>query len=229
MPSQDECADLPAHKPVQVRVGLAPRAQPFDESMDSLNRAIGTARAAGFNINFEKIRRGAPGFQNAGPIFAHMLSDGDTHVFFAGDDVLYSPDAIVRLVGANKDIVSGLYRKNKLDSIEPANWAESAEKFVEQFKTSGVYEAEYAACHSMTVKRAVIEKMVLDYPELAYDFAGEVHYGLFLPIIEDRQAFQDDWAFSIRAKRSGFKIWNDFGCQLKHYCGDFLGFENLEA
>ncbi len=70
--------------------------------------------------------------------------------------------------------------------------------------------------------------MIIDYPELAYTnpaYPDETHYGFSLPMIEDKRAYENDWALSLRAKRSGFKLWADFGCRLKHYCGEFLGFE----
>lgn len=210
-----------------IRVGIAPRAQPFDESMDSLNAAIRFAQDAGFGVTLEKVRGGAPGFQNAGPFIAHVLEFGETHLFIAADDVLYPPDAIVRLVNADKDVVSGIYRKNVLKEIQPANHCDSADEFLRRFHTAGLYETEFAACHSMTIKREVLEKMVADYPELAYRQGEQTHYGLFLPIIKDGVVFQDDWAFSFRARKSGFTLWDDFGCRLKHFCSDFLGFEAL--
>jgi len=232
MPNQDEGEYRPVgSSQVQVRVALCPRSQPFDESVDSLNVAIGVAQMAGFRIVIEKVRKGCPGFQNAGPVLAHFLKSKDTHLFLGADDVVYPPDTLVRLINADRDIVSGIYRKNRLDRIEPANLVESGEKFLACLHEGGIYETEFAAGHTMTIKRAVIEKMVADYPELEYDDkngSGEVHYGLFLPIIESRQCYQDDWSFSIRARKSGFRIWNDFGVKLKHFCGDFLGFEALE-
>ena len=228
MPTQEEGQYHPdPQAPVRIRVALAPRAQPFDESMDSLYFAIQVAKVAGFHIVLEKVRRGCPGFQNAGPVINHFLKAGESHLFLAADDMLYPPDTILRLVNDNKDIVSGIYRKNVLPDMQPANHVETAEKFVEMYKEGGVYESQYMACHTATIKRAVIEKMVADYPELEYvdDSTKETHYGLFLPIIQDKQCFQDDWAFSIRARQSGFTIWNDYGCHLKHYCGEFLGME----
>lgn len=210
---------------------MAPRSQPFDESMDSLNTAIRVAQMAGYRILFEKVRRGCPGFQNAGPILAHMLRDDDTHLFIAADDVIFPPDVIVRLVNDDKDVVAGIYRKNVPLRIEPANCTATGDEFVEKFRKGGLHETEYAAGHSMTIKREVIEKMIADYPELAYEDFGtkEIHYALFMPMIVDRKCYQDDWSFSIRAKKSGFKLWDDYSCRLKHYCCEFLGFEALEA
>lgn len=214
---------------VRVRVGMAPRSQPFDEAMDSLNVAIQFAQQAGIHVTFEKVRRGCPGFQNAGPLMNHMLRDGDTHLILAADDMLYPPDTFVRLVAADKDVVSGVYRKNMVNELQPANYIDSGPLFGERYRAGGLYETPYAAGHTMTIKRHVIEKMIADYPELAYQQADEVHYALFLPMIHERLCFQDDWSFSLRARKSGFTLWDDYGCKLKHYCYDFLGFEALEA
>lgn len=213
----------------KVRVLLAPRAQPFDECIDSLNVAINTAQQVfGTSVTFEKVRGGAPGFQNYGPVMAHMLRDGDTHLFVAADDVVFPPDTIVRLVGHGKDVVSGIYRKNEIKGIAPANYFESVDEFNRKFKIGGPHETKFAAAHSLTIKREVIEKMILDYPELAYEQGEETHHALFLPMIHEGKCYQDDWAFSLRARQSGFVLWDDYGCKLKHFCSSFLGFEVLE-
>jgi hypothetical protein len=220
---------MPTEPTARVRIGLAPRSQPFDESMDSLDLAIMYAQAKGIQIVLEKVRRGCPGFQNAGPMMAHMLAAGDTHLFIAADDILYPPDVIVRMVNADKDVVNGVYRKNTIYQLTPANYTETWDEFAEKFKAGGLYETKFACGHTMTIKRHVIEKMMADYPELAYKVGDETQYALFLPMILDGQCFQDDWSFSIRARQSGFTLWDDYGCKLKHYCYDFLGFEGLEA
>jgi hypothetical protein len=197
--------------------------------MDSLYAAIRFAQAAGFEVALEKVRGGAPGFQNLGPFIAHLLEFGETHLFIAADDVLYPEDCIVKLVNDDKDIVCGIYRKNVLFELQPANYGDGTpETFLARFRAGGLYETEVASCHSLTIKRGVLEKMVADYPELAYKHNEQTHYGLFLPTIQDGVVYQDDWAFSRRAKQSGFTMWDDFDCKLKHYCASFLGFEALE-
>lgn len=196
--------------------------------MDSLNIAANFAVQAGFHVSIEKVRRGCPGFQNAGPLMAHMMAAGDTHLVIAADDMLYPQDFIVRLVAADKDIVSGIYRKNMVYQLTPANYTDTWEEFERRFRECGVYETNFAASHTMTIKRAVIEKMMADYPELAYQQEEETHYALFLPMIHERKCFQDDWSFSVRARQSGFKLWDDYSVKLKHYCYDFLGFECME-
>ncbi len=215
---------------IRVRVGITPRSQPFDESIDSLNAAIREAQSAGFEVALEKVRGGAPGFQNWGPLIKHVVEFGETHLFLAADDVLYPSDCIVRLVNADKDVVCGIYRKNILKEIQPANYGDGTpECFVRRLKEGGIYETEFSSGHTMTIKREVLEKMISDYPELEYRSDGKTFHALALPMIRGGIVFQDDWAFSVRARQSGFTLWDDFGCRLKHFCSDFLGFEALEA
>ena len=211
---------------MKILICFAPRSQPFDESMDSLNEVVGVARTAGFSVNVMKIRRGAPGWHNSGPALSFFLRDPEaTHLFIAADDMIYPKDLLMRLVGDDKDIVCAVYRKNRIDQVEFANSDPEPEKILDKYNSRGLHETQFASGHTMTIKRKVIEKMVADYPGLHYDHLGETHYGLFLPMVRDRKAYQDDWAFSIRARESGFSIWNDYGCRCKHFCGEFLGFE----
>lgn len=203
--------------------------QPYDESMDSLNIAMREAASQGFGISLQKVRGGAPGFQNYGTALYHMLEAGETHLFVTGDDVLYPPDVILRLVAADKHVISAIYRKSVVHRIEPANYVVTPEEFLTRLKEGKVYETPLAAGHSMTIKREVIEKMIVDYPELTYQQGDQTHHALFLPMIKDGVCYQDDWSFSLRARQSGFTLWDDYGCKLKHFCGDFLGFESLEA
>jgi len=215
-------------KKYKVLVGLAPRMQPYDESMDSLIAMMNFTQASGIPVCMEKIRRGAPGWHHLGPMVSHPIKFDCTHLFLAADDMIYPVDTIARLVNADKDIISGIYRKPWILRVEPANPFESAEEWNRNYESRGVYEQLFCPGHTMLIKREVLEKMIIDYPELAYEnpaYPGETHYGFSLPIIEDRRAYENDWALSLRAKKSGFKLWADFGCRLKHYCYDFLGFE----
>ena len=100
--------------------------------------------------------------------------------------------------------------------------------FAERYKAGGLYETQFACGHTMTIKRRVIEKMIADYPELGYQQGSEKQYALFLPMIHEGLCYQDDWSFSHRARQSGFTLWDDYNCKLKHFCYDFLGFEALD-
>jgi len=207
---------------------MAPRSQPFDESMASLHAAMMYAHQHGFHVVLQKIQGGVPGFQNYGPVIVDFLREGDTHLVVAGDDTIWPLDSIVRLVEHDVDVVSGIYRKNDISGLAPACHTENAGDFREKFDSATIHPTPFASAHSMTIKRRVIEKMIADYPELNYRVGNDTHTGIFIPMIEDGIAYQDDWAFSVRARRSGFTLYDDYGCRLKHFCSGFLGFEALE-
>jgi hypothetical protein len=215
-------------KKFKVLIGMSPRMQPFDESMDSLLVLIQFTQNAGIDNCVEKIRRGAPGWHHLGVMISHCIKYDCTHLFLAADDMLYPPDTILRLVKADKDVISGIYRKAFVNKVEPANPYNIDKEWMQKYDSMGVYETEFVPGHTMLIKREVLDKMIIDYPELAYinpAFPDETHYGFSLPMIEDKCVYENDWALSLRAKRSGFKLWADFGCRLKHYCGEFLGFD----
>ena len=216
----------------KILVGIAPRTQPYDESMDSLDAAMAHAFRSGVEIVVEKLYGGVPGFQNWGPAINQIAKDKTlTHLFCAADDMLYPVDILTRLVGHDKDIICGIYRKSIPDKIEPAGFEDSADGFIVKFTSGRVFETEWMSGHTAMIKRKVIETMIRAYPVLAYDNTAnsEPYYALAMPMIRDRKLYQDDWAFSIRAKASGFTIWNDYGCRCRHFCGHFIGFEELEA
>ena len=131
----------------------------------------------------------------------------------AADDVVFPPDAITRLVEADKDIVSGIYRKSMVYQLTPANYTETWEEFAGRYKEGGVYETQFGAAHSMTIQRHVIEKMVLDYPELAYKQDGETHYALFLPMIKGRNAFRMTGHFRFERGRAGLLCGTTTGAE----------------
>lgn len=214
----------------KVRVGVAPRNQPFYESMQSLAVCVAKAQIKGIAMVVQTVLFGVPGFQNWGPTLCNFLEDADaTHVFAAADDMIYPLNMFERLLEADKDIISGVYRKSHIQEITPANWVEDADTCIAHLKEGGVYQSAYASGHTMLIKRAVIEKMIVDYPELAYknEKDGKTHHALFMPMIKDGICLQDDWAFSVRARESGFTIWNDYGCKCAHWAGAFIEFPDL--
>jgi hypothetical protein len=214
-----------------VYVLLCPREQPDIRSYRSLEDACATANAAGIATMLVPIIGGAPGFHNAN-VGIHLFRQTDcTHLFFAADDMLFPAHILVKLVEDDKDIVNGVYRKRRIDIIDPANYSASPDVFLQKLKEKGVYETEWGSGHTMMVKRPVIEKMAADYPELTYDVdKPEPHTvsALWLPMIHERKMLMDDWSFSLRARQSGFTIWEDFSLNCPHFGGDFISFPSME-
>jgi hypothetical protein len=228
MANQEEVGQVNAvpKKPVKVFVLSAPRDEPKLRSIRSLDAAVNLAGAGGIECSLYEITGAVPGFHNTQG-GCRLFIEGDfTHFFLTADDVLFPSTIILKLVGDNKDIVGAAYRKRVLVPLTPANWNPNVEEFSRRMQEKGIYETEYCSGHCLLIKRHVIEKMIKDYPELEYEHphSQKIEWGLWWPMIENRRVFMDDWAFALRAKRSGFKMYDDYSVVCPHYTGEFLGF-----
>lgn len=148
----------------------------------------------------------------------YMLNNRFTHLFLAADDLIYPGFIIPRLVRDNKDVVAGIYPKRQVKPIIPATHVEDPVLFNEYRKKKAVVEAKYLSAHTMMIKRHVFEKMHQDYPELRYvdHSSGNTYWYLFIDTVEDGKLLLGDWAFSLRARRSGFTLWLDYGVECGH-------------
>jgi hypothetical protein len=166
------------------------------------------------------------GFHNTGYALSNFMESDATHLFFAADDMTYPSDIFIRLINAKKDIIAGIYRTRDLSQIQPAIYAPDIEEFKKNLRSGGLVETEYISGHAFLIKRCVIDKMIVDYPELEYInlHTNKKEWAIFMPLIVNKRMFMDDWSFSIRAKRSGFSLWYDYGVKCGHWAGDFITF-----
>jgi hypothetical protein len=211
-----------------VYVIVAPREFPHPKSIASLHAACDVAGKKGIGIILAEILGGAPGAHTANGATAMFIRQKDaTHMFLGADDILYPDNILLKLLDDDKDVVGGVYRKRTLLKMQPANWSSSTEEFYRKLKEKGVYPTEYSAAHTMLIKRKVVEGIIAKYPEIEYvdPESGQLEWGAWTPFVKDRHFHHDDWAFSVRAKECGFQLWDDYSVVAKHYCADFLGFE----
>ncbi len=229
MPDQNETIiDLkaPPSAPL-VYVFLGPRDLIDIRSYISLENACKVANAAGISTLITPLLGGAPGFYNVSSAMNLFLKTAASYFFTAADDMLYPSHIIAKMVEDDKDIVNSIYRKRIINIVTPANYAADVDEFRNKLEAKGLYQTDWASGHTLMIKRKVIEKMVADYPELQYketESSETMSSALFLPMIVDKKILLDDWAFSYRARMSGFTIWEDFSLNCSHHAGDFIKF-----
>jgi hypothetical protein len=211
-----------------IYVVVAPREFPHPKSMASLRIACDVAGKQGVGIILAEILGGAPGAHTANGATAMFLRQTDaTHLFLGADDILYPDNILLKLLQDDKDIVGGVYRKRNLLHMEPANWAPSHKEFLKRLREKGIYPTEFGASHTMMIRRNVMEAIIAAHPELEYvdPESGLREWAIWTPFVKDKHYHHDDWSFSVRAKECGFQLWDDYSVVSKHYCADFLGFE----
>jgi hypothetical protein len=167
-----------------------------------------------------------------------------THLMFIDADIEFPPDAIMRMLAMNKDVVCGAYPKKTvswpsvgkaaseghtdLDNYQ-AEYAINL-KFIDPEKRqvnadNGSIEVLDASTGFMLIKRQVILDMIEHYPELKYNNDASIDpkynphcYALFDCMIDpvDRRYLSEDYTFCRRWQQMGGRIWIDPSTNLNH-------------
>jgi hypothetical protein len=182
-------------------------------------------------------------------LLSQFLDDPSaTHLLFIDADIGFEPDQVVRLIECGADMCAAVYpikridwqrMKNALSGAQP-NPAASLQYALEVedpnavIANSGFIKVRYAGTGFLMIRRAVLERMCVHYPQLRYkrdhsiDAATESdnRFALFeCAITEDGTYLSEDFAFCKRWTDMGGEIWADLNSRLHHigpmtFCGD---------
>ena len=159
-------------------------------------------------------------------ILTAMFLDSDaSHLFFLDADIEWEPEAIMRAISADKDIVASAYPKKALPIQYALNF-----KFIDPVNKrirfeNGLVEVLDASTGFFCIKRQVFERMMLEYPELHYkndsnidDKIAKYCYAFFDTHIdeEDRRYLSEDYRFCRLWQKLGGEIWLDPKTKLNH-------------
>ena len=159
---------------------------------------------------------------------AMFLESGATHLFFIDADIEFEPDAVIRMLAMDKDIIAGAYPKKAL----PVQYAMNF-KYTDPVKKqirveNGAVEVWDASTGFFCIKREVFEKMMLAYPDLHYKNDSNIDpklqkycYALFDTMIDkdengDNRYLSEDYTFCRLWQRLGGEIWMDPNTKLNH-------------
>lgn len=135
---------------------------------------------------------------------AQMAIDGGyTHLLFVDADMIFSPDALERLLLVDKDIIGGAYNKRRLPR-------ESTVSPIGSWDIGTLIPTELFKCKSIGTGFLLIQTRVfeqLEYPYFDFKYDGNKRYG-------------EDVAFCELATQVGYDIWCDPTIGLGHI-GDY--------
>ncbi len=160
-----------------------------------------------------------------------------THFFFWDADVHASVEACIRLLLADKAVVSGVcpLKTTPSDLQYPFKPIEDGTLKVD---AEGFAEVDWCTTGFMCIKRNVFHRMINECPDLMYEpdrIAGDLEqelktrrwYGFFhTMLLPGRRFIPEDYAFSHRWRSIGGQIWIDAHSKLNHegsyiFRGDF--------
>lgn len=130
------------------------------------------------------------------------------YLFCVDSDIVLPPDALAKLIAADKDVVSGLYIQRKpghhiLEIYEDAPNGGTQNAKWENLKGRGLVEIAGCGFGCVLVKGNVLRTM--PYPHFVYKSA-----------LDHAFTFSEDVYFCLEARKHGFKIWADTSLLCEH-------------
>jgi hypothetical protein len=131
-----------------------------------------------------------------------MESDATDFVFIDAD-LGFPGEAFKELIRANEDVVAGVYPKKQNEELYPVVLKLDENSCV--INENGALLASGLPTGFMKIKRHVIEKLVVAYPELAYTDAisGKTTYNFFGTYVKNGRWYGDDYGFC--------NLWEEIG------------------
>jgi len=136
-------------------------------------------------------------------IMLHRFLESDCdYLFTLDDDIELKPDAMTKLIQADRDIVGGIYRlKRKEVRTNPY-----AIRFLNENKTMASLQKLFNAFET---------NHLIDVTSKHWN--PKWRLALYMPYIYNNEYLSEDWAFCQRAIDKGHKIWLHGGVQCVHW------------
>lgn len=210
----------------------------------SIIRLIATAHKYDFNLSF--IIRGGDSLipRTRNSIVAEFMANPKfTHLLWIDADIGFEPEAVLRLIFADRDVVTGVYPLKKIVWPEGGIPAGMTRAEFEKLYTAypynpgavestidqhGFMEVKDAPTGLMLVKRSVFDRLIAAYPGLSFipdtmlglehtDSHAPYHYRFFDVMTEENGRYlSEDYAFCRRWQLIGGKVYADCKSNLTH-------------
>jgi hypothetical protein len=151
-----------------------------------------------------------------------------SHLIFVDSDIGFLPGDIMRLINHDLPIVGGLYTHKRAD----LQWSARAIPGEELDPETGFQRVAAIGTGFLCVKREVFEKMIEQYPEIAYvedweDGRGNTRHDFFsVGVVKDPELnieqptyLTEDWYFCYRCRKMGYDVMADTGLLVSHWEG----------
>lgn len=190
-----------------------------EPTMTSFLRFILMAQQAGLNWSLDTMVNESLVTRARNNLMAKMMTNKDaTHFMFIDADIRFEPDAILKMIACDKDVIGGLYPKKAL----PVNYVINLRP---ETKIQGdIFTVDTMGTGFLLFKRHVYEKLIAAHPECKYvDDVGlgkqyePMMYSIFDCNIDARGHYlSEDWLFCRRWAAIGGEIWAHGKVLLNH-------------
>lgn len=153
---------------------------------------------------------------------ATLLETECSHLLFIDADIEFRPEAILRLLAADKDLIVGAYRKKNDRNEFAISFLPGAHERVAVCPETGAVQIARAGTGFMMIKRVVFERLAEAMPEIAYeDFSAVAGprkmHAFFEHVVRDGKRWSEDYTFCERWRAIGGEVWLDPEIELGHW------------
>jgi hypothetical protein len=190
-----------------------------EPTMTSLIRFILLAQQVGLNWSLDTMVNESLITRGRNNLMAKMMTNKNaTHFFFIDADIRFEPDAPLKMMACDKEVIGGLYPKKSLPVSYNIN-------LLPQTKVQGdIFTVDTMATGFLMFKRTVYEQLIAAHPETKYvDDVGlgkqyePMMYSIFDCKIDEKGHYlSEDWLFCRRWAALGGEIWAHGKVLLNH-------------
>jgi len=207
-------------RPIHLHIGIPCYGGMMSEpTVTSLLRFILLAQQAGLNWSLDTMVNESLITRGRNNLMAKMMTNkAATHFMFIDADIRFEPDAILKMLACDKEVIAGLYPKKAL----PVNYVINLKP---ETKIQGdIFTVDTAGTGFLLFRREVYEKLIAAHPDTKYvDDVGlgkqyePMMYSIFDCEIDERGHYlSEDWLFCRRWQAIGGEIWAHSKVLLNH-------------
>jgi hypothetical protein len=213
--------------------------------MQSVMALVQVAPAAGFDLSLGLLGNDALITRCRNTLLGAFLEGPASHLLFVDADIAFPPEAVLRLLRADKDCVAGMYpikslawehasRHQRLHGEQGEAacllYVGRPEAASGRKREGSLVSAVYAGTGFMLIARGALVRMTAAYPETRYraihawplpSGPERERYALFDTLIDPETGtyLSEDYAFCHRFRAIGGQIWLDTEIRLTHVGG----------
>lgn len=181
--------------------------RPYQQLLDSIEKAVPALDAAGYTHQMVT-EVGNPYISQARNVMLRKALDANAdQIIFLDHDVSFPPEALIKLIQTEGDVVAGTYRYKKDEEEYMGCMFTDKQGFPIVRFADGAIHAEWVPAGFLRVSAAAVNKFMKAYPDLCYGLAYKPHVDLFNHGAHKGIWYGEDYAFSRNWNDCGGSIW----------------------
>ena len=180
--------------------------RPVDAMLDALEASIPRLESAGWKHALVS-EIACPYISAARSKLLRKAIDADaTDIFFIDDDLSWEPDAPLKLLQTQCDVVAATYRYRMDEEAYMGTLYTQAGHLPIARPTDGALVAEWVPAGFLRVTLTAVRKLMRRFPRLVYGLPERPHFDMFHHGAHRGLWYGEDYAFSRRAHAAGLAV-----------------------